>query len=138
MFKTTLVPAGELLQAGQSILVDEVVYGADDEVRVTLTVYPGQERWQVVFANVIGLRVLDERDLPEFWWSNLENTAAANSLVYRVSMGGWRRQQLSGMLEAGVYGEVNEYLVGGQSRCVNVLSTSPPVAMRSGPSTLSV
>lgn len=130
MFKSTLVPVGEPFPGPRCCMVEEVRYGAGGNLIVTVSVDPPDETWQVVFAGVIGVRILHERDLPEFWWVNMENTEPTNTLVARVTRGGWKEQHLSGFLQSGYYDGVLEYCVGAEYECVNVLAQAEPIVTR--------
>ncbi len=79
---------------------------------------------RVVFRSVVGFRVLDERDLNEFWPTYSER----NGWLYEVHSGGWLE------LESSREGFIDDVFLGGRLReflvvddqCISVLSPSPP------------
>jgi hypothetical protein len=79
---------------------------------------------RVIFHKPIGFRVLDERDLTEFWTNYNEK----NGWLYEVMEGGWL--ELETMRErfasqAMFENEFKEYLLV-DDKCVSVLSSTPP------------
>lgn len=83
---------------------------------------------KVVFQSVIGYRVLDERDLLEFWnASGWEKDA----WMYRVESGGWLalEQTKQYFSSAALCPALGEYLVAGDSFCVSVLTDRDPVIL---------
>jgi len=78
---------------------------------------------QVIFRNPVGFRVLDERDLCEFW----ENYHEQNGWLYEVEQGGWleleRMRPLFNSHE--VFRGLREYLLVDEM-CVSVLTVKPP------------
>ena len=79
---------------------------------------------EVRFAEVEGFRVLDERDLPEFWPS----CSSPAGGIFEVSAGGWLSQEMErpGCLVAHMNSGLKEYLVTGVNECVSVLTTATP------------
>lgn len=78
---------------------------------------------QVVFREVIGFRVLDERDLLEFW-----NTySQPHGWLWRVVLGGWLALERSRPQfdVAQFYSAAEEYLVVGDT-CVSIITEHPP------------
>jgi hypothetical protein len=78
---------------------------------------------QVIFRNPVGFRVLDERDLCEFW----EHYHEKNGWLYEVEEGGWleleRTRPLFNSHE--VVKELREYFLVDEM-CISVLAVLPP------------
>ncbi len=83
---------------------------------------PGYSFARVVFRGVAGFRVLDERDLTEFW----DDYHQGNGWLYEVHEGGWLELEVGrGRFFREFYEGLREYLVV-CDQCVSVLSTEPP------------
>lgn len=78
----------------------------------------------VHFQNVVGFRVLDERDLLEFWGSDVR----AEGWLWQVNAGGWLALEStrSGFLSAQITQEFTEYMLLGRNECVSVIADTPP------------
>jgi hypothetical protein len=78
----------------------------------------------VVFKDVWGYRVLDERDLNEHWPA----CSSDNGRLFEVESGGWLSQEKSrsGFLSADVIPSMKEFFVGGIEDCVSVLCIAEP------------
>jgi hypothetical protein len=77
----------------------------------------------VRFDNVVAYRVMDERDLGEYWPA----CSSPNGWVFSIQSGGWLSQESvrpGNCIE--FYADVQEYLVAGFTDCVSVLCTSEP------------
>jgi hypothetical protein len=89
-------------------------------------------RASLTFADVIGFRVLDERDLCEFW----NEYSEPNGWLYEVERGGWLDLEKHRALfnSPALFGELREYLVV-DDKCVSVLCLTPPeiTALRAEP-----
>jgi hypothetical protein len=84
---------------------------------------------QVVFRRPAGFRVLDERDLCEFWG----DYHTGNGWLYEVHEGGWRELE-SGrpeFLAPHMFPGLREFLVV-CDHCVSVLSVEPPEIINHG------
>jgi hypothetical protein len=79
---------------------------------------------RVRFDDVVAYRVMDERDLGEYWPA----CSLPNGWVYSIRSGGWLSQESvrSGSCIGLFYPGVHEYLVAGFTDCVSVLCTSEP------------
>ncbi|QGW80182.1 hypothetical protein [Variovorax paradoxus] len=79
---------------------------------------------RVRFDDVVAYRVMDERDLGEYWPA----CSLPNGWVYSIRSGGWLSQESarSGSCVGLFYPGVQEYLVAGFTDCVSVLCTSEP------------
>lgn len=104
------------------------VHSRFDFVRVRVE---AEVAWmEVSFADLVSLRVVDERDLMEFW----PTCSSPNGSIFEIPQGGLldqERARQGSNLE--FYGpELREYLVTGISQCVSVLTTSTP-HIKSGP-----
>lgn len=96
---------------------------------VHLLASPSGQQIEIEFNGVIGLKVLDERDLSQFWRVNLDPPDDIyEGLVAQVVSGGWLQSDeiQKSHVPSGFYGEVMEYLVSGDYECVNVLCTEYP------------
>ena len=85
----------------------------------------GPENAVVVdFENTIGFRVLDERDMMEYW----PVCSTPNGWLFEIDTGGWLSQERErhGSCIGAMYPEAKEYLVTGEDDCVSVLSTQAP------------
>ena len=82
----------------------------------------------VVFEDVRGYRVLDERNLAEYW----PECSEPNGRIFEVESGGWldqeRRRPL--FLEFELIADLKEFLVAGIEDCVSVLCVEPPEVCR--------
>lgn len=76
--------------------------------------------WVVHFKNVEGVRILDERDLLEYWPS----CSTRNGSLYRIHSGGWIEQE--SRREGFLLRDVCEYLVTSFHECVSVLAYDIP------------
>lgn len=76
------------------------------------------------FSDVVGFRVLDERDLMEFWPA----CSTSNGGLFEIHEGGWLSQERirPGSCIGPMNPSVKEYLVTGPDDCVSVLSPNPP------------
>lgn len=79
----------------------------------------GDSEFAVSFEAVLGFRVLDERDLMEFWPA----CSTPEGWLFEVSEGGWLSLEKSrgGFLSSSMGFAVREYLVTGEDECVSVL-----------------
>ncbi len=78
----------------------------------------------LVFGGPVGFRVLDERDLIEFW----NAYSRPNGWLWEVLSGGWLELEFSrpGFVDRDLIPDLREFLVVGDM-CVSVLCTRPPV-----------
>lgn len=78
----------------------------------------------VSFDDTTGFRVLDERDLMEYW----PVCSTPNGWLFDIKEGGWLDQERlrigNNMLS--IYPDVKEYLITGINECVSVFSTVNP------------
>ena len=112
-----------------------VLDGALEILVQAFSPYDGE--WKIVFDSQVGFRVLDERDTPEFWHNSIAYLDdRGDCVVYEVVEGGWLSQQLphSPIMQSGFYPSIKEYLVGGDTYCVSVLSEIEPKIMQLGKS----
>jgi len=82
-----------------------------------------EERVLVRFDSVEALRVMDERDLLEYW-----PACSGSDWLFEVHSGGWLTQESQRSTNSipDFYHDLKEYLIGGQCECVSVLSAHPP------------
>jgi len=78
----------------------------------------------VRFDDIVGFRLLDERDLREFW----PECSAKYGGLFEVLEGGWLEQESArpGFVSATVGPKLREYLVTGPNSCVNVFTYRGP------------
>ena len=78
----------------------------------------------VLFEDVWGYRVLDERDLSEYWPA----CSSPNGRLFEVESGGWLSQEMArpGFISGAVAPNLKEYFVAGTDDCVSVLCTAEP------------
>jgi hypothetical protein len=81
-------------------------------------------RGRLTFASVVGFRVLDERDLCEFW----NEYSEPNGWLYEVESGGWLDLEKHRKLfnSPDVFKGLREYLIV-DDKCVSVLCLAPPL-----------
>lgn len=79
----------------------------------------------VCFEDVEGFRVLDERDMLEFW----PECSSPNGWLYEIESGGWLSQEANrpGSLLECFDSLLHEYLISGVNACVSVLTYSKPI-----------
>jgi hypothetical protein len=114
------LPAGSVIDPRcEIVLVQSSFDGLTVRVRA-----PGERTIDVVFEDVWGYRVLDERDLNEYWPS----CSAQNGRLFEVGEGGWLSQEKlrRGFLSGDVVKNLKEFFVGGIDDCVSVLCTAEP------------
>jgi hypothetical protein len=76
------------------------------------------------FDDVLGFRVLDERDLGEFW----PECSARHGALFEVHGGGWLDQESArpGFLSRTVGPQFREFLITGPNDCVSVFAYEEP------------
>lgn len=79
----------------------------------------------VEFIDTIGFRVLDERDLLEYW----PECSTPNGGLFEIIVGGWLSQEANreGSLISAMNPEAKEYLITGGDDCVSVICRNEPV-----------
>jgi len=79
---------------------------------------------RVTFHDPVGFRVLDERDLCEFW--NSYSTRVG--WLYEVIEGGWRELEMTRkrLVSNSMEPELKEFLLV-DDKCINVLCIDPPI-----------
>ena len=82
----------------------------------------------VEFIDTIGFRVLDERDLMEYW----PECSTPNGWLFEITSGGWLSQEANreGSLIVSTSPEAKEYLVTGEDDCVSIICRNKPVVLR--------
>ena len=78
---------------------------------------------RIVFRDSLGFRILDERDLSEFWSTYSE----PNGWLYEVLQGGWMELELTRkwFSSPSMFKNLREYFLVGD-KCISVLCQSPP------------
>ena len=78
----------------------------------------------VEFEGVIGFRVLDERNILEYW----PTCSTPNGWIYEIESGGWIHSETIRLKNYdSEFHSAKEYLVGGIDECVSVLSLQAPI-----------
>jgi hypothetical protein len=114
------LPAGSVLASrSEVVLVQSSSGGLTVRIRAA-----GERAFDVVFVDVWGYRVLDERDLSEYWPA----CSAPNGRLFEIESGGWMSQEKSraDFLSAAVVPNLKEFFVAGTDDCVSVLCTAAP------------
>ncbi len=117
------------LALGMGPLADpEVIrmeYEPDDLIVTVRSLSSGLE-YSLRFGAVIGFRVLDERDLLEFW---PECSTMNGSWTFEITSGGWLAAEFkrSGSLIGHMCPEAREFFVAGCNSCVSVIGSDEPV-----------
>ena len=90
----------------------------------------GEKEYLLVFPDAVAFRVMDERELTEFYSRNIEySLLIQGSVVFLVEAGGWRGQNAN--LDSGIKdgyfgnGKVAEYLVPSDYECLSIISAAP-------------
>ena len=94
-------------------------------LRISVRFQPGDPPVYVTFSEPSAFRVMDERNLNEFW----ADGARSSSWLWIVLGGGWidDEEQRSGFIREMTPGV--EYLVLGRNDCVTVIASSPPTVV---------
>lgn len=94
-----------------------------DTLKVYVRGWPDESGCLVTFENPLGFRVVDERDLLEYW--PVCSTPAG--WLFHILNGGWldqERKRPGSLIET--YSGVKEYLITGILDCVSVFSDEDP------------
>lgn len=92
------------------------------DLRITLQ-FPHQNcPAHVLFQEVVGFRVLDERDLMEFWDPNIR----AEGWLWQVNTGGWLALESTRSGFRSNDQNPTEFMLLGLNECVSVMSCSTP------------
>lgn len=123
---TVLKGLGSPLEDRQRTLLEDVSFRRDG-VTIDVAIWPGPNRWTISFDSIVGIKVLDERDLPEYWHVSVcKPTPSHRTFLYQVTQGGWFEQLWSSSKMNEFYGDVQEFFVCGGDWCVVVLSLDRP------------
>ena len=110
-----------LADAFPKAVIQAIKYDFDD---LSIDFHWGEDfRGQVTVAQPAGIRVLDERDLCEFW----KNYHRGIGWMYEVLEGGWMELECKRALfnSPDFLPGLKEYLVVDEF-CISIMSTSPP------------
>jgi hypothetical protein len=127
------VTARPLVLGSTSLADPEVIrteYVPDDLI-VTVRSLSSEAEISVSFSSVLGFRVLDERDLMEFW----TECSAPSGWVFEITSGGWLSSESKrpGCLIATMSPEAKEFLVAGCNSCVSVIGLDEPILSNLSP-----
>ena len=125
--KTLLSDIGIELKPGDHPLLDSVSLQRN-ELTLLLKVYPSGLVWRIHFSSVVGVKVLDERDMPEYWHINAEVAPTdKNCAVSLVQQSGWSTQIWPDAKARNlIYEDISEYLLSGEDFCAVILSYKEP------------
>lgn len=102
--------------------LDQINYGPVD-YRLSITMRGDDDRSVlVVFEDLHGFRVLDERDLMEFW----DRYNQPNGWLWEVRSGGWLDLERQRPNFISQHFDLREYLITSGDFCVSVFSRQPP------------
>ena len=133
MSQLSVRPVDEAGRLANSACISRITY-EPNQLEVSLE--HDEDVITVRFEGVVGFRVLDERDLLEFW----PTCSTPNGWFFEILSGGWRAHEeaRSAFLAPTMFKSLKEYLVTGVNDCVSVLTdgTDRPVIVqvRSNPS----
>jgi hypothetical protein len=110
-----------LVDLEPNIWVTGVIYSLE---KLIVTVETPQKLGKVSFDHPIGFRVLDERDLLEYW----PMFSLSNGWLYKIIKGGWKdlESERKGFLKE-LHSEDSEYFIVGENDCVSVLCHDEPI-----------
>ena len=120
---------GRPLALGTGPLADPEVIRTEfepDDLIVTVRSLSSGLEYSLRFGAVIGFRVLDERDLLEFW---PECSTMSGSWAFEISSGGCLAGEFkrSGSLIGHMCPEAREFFVAGCNSCVSVIGWDEPI-----------
>ena len=118
---------GEPIAKAPRMIGNTEVVGLNYDVfNLTISISDKEDnRTLVVFQNVQGFRVLDERDLMEFW----PKFSTPAGWAFRITKGGWydhESKRVRCFLIPEVAPEAKEFLFTGCNDCVSVISIDDP------------
>ena len=112
------------IEQSLGIATNEIARLEYDESGLMIVLAAESGTCTIRFTDVEGFRVLDERDLTEFW---SDPTYDPSACLYEVVSGGWLEFEKSRPTFLNEFlGDVQEYLVTSGWECVSVLSRSEP------------
>jgi hypothetical protein len=117
------------LALGTSPLADPEVIRTEfepDDLIVTVRSLSSGLEYSLRFGAVIGFRVLDERDLLEFW---PKCSTINGSWAFEITSGGWLAGEFkrSGSLIGQMCPDAREFFVAGCNSCVSVIGWDEPI-----------
>ncbi|MEM4987524.1 hypothetical protein V8G57_09015 [Collimonas sp. H4R21] len=107
--------------------IGRIEYHCQDGLKIYVNDVQGESGCLVTFENALGFRVVDERDLMEYW----PVCSTPTGWLFNIRGGGWLDQERarSGSLMLEMYPDVKEYLVTGINECVSVFSVEGPTLL---------
>jgi hypothetical protein len=123
------------LQTSISFAGGSEVLGLDYELgllKITLRALKNDFRATVTFEECAAFRVMDERDLAEYWPACSSN----RGWIFEIQGGGWLAQELGrpASLVAHMNPGLREYLVAGTDDCVSIMAVElPKIALLPAP-----
>ena len=112
---------------GNSIKLRMVQWHDENETRIEVCLQETQERAEVTFDAVIGIRILYELDTSEFWLSTPRNILSS-SWIFHIQSWGWFEFESQREDFYSKHEDINirEYLITGYRECVSIFSLNEP------------
>lgn len=105
------------------------IHYAACQLEVTVAGCYGEADCVVTFVDPVGFRVLDERDLNEYW----PVCSTPNGWLFEITAHGWLSEESAHRPISAFFPNAREYLVAGGMECVSVISTQPPTLYAKSP-----
>ncbi|MFJ3057218.1 hypothetical protein [Herbaspirillum sp. NPDC087042] len=127
--KTILISHPTLIVPEGYLEITDITYSSSKR-ECHLALCHGERNYLIVFPDTVAFRVMDEREMGEFWSCNIEYASfTQGSVIFQVEAGGWRGQDshLDNGIQHGYFGngKVAEYVVTSHYECLNIISASP-------------
>ncbi|WCE05829.1 hypothetical protein [Pseudoxanthomonas sp. JBR18] len=123
----------DVLVTSSYVSLDSIFYESKTN-RCTVLASDSHTRYQLIFDDTIAFRMMDEREMYEFWSSNIEMvTSIEGAALQKVEAGGWQGadDHIRSSIEDGFFcrtpGRVAEYLMVTGYECLNIISLQPLV-----------
>ena len=120
MSKVTARPHETKVSFSKGSEVVRVEYGLG-ELQATVHDPDTKTDFVVGFSDVIAFRVLDERDMMDYW----PVCSMPNGWLFEINSNGWLAYE-SNCLIVAMHPKAKEYLVTGEDDCLNVISLKAP------------
>lgn len=114
--------------------VARIAYEPSDGLKIHVAAMHGDSGCIVTFRDTLGFRILDERELMEYW----PICSTPCGWIFNIEEGGWLDQERSraGTSMSELFPDTKEYLINGINECVSVFSSAPPVLQSYQPSNM--
>lgn len=123
MDNVTAISLNSLHNSTENLEIVGVEY-SPNTLKIRTLEHSTNTTYQVFCADVIGFRVLDERDLMEYW----PTCSRQNGWLFEITQGGWLNQehQRPGSYLSHMNPNAKEFLITGINECVSVISLVEP------------